>query len=719
MRRALVLAVLLAGCKAPEAPGGFGVDLTVSWVNVRAADRARATAVQISVGGDEKVDQMLPISAFKGNELHVRYVPQIAGGQLSFVAGLLAADGSSIAFADGGTVQLLPGRAVAVMLKLGAATTPGGACTSGLQCGTPGGCVDGVCCMQSSCPDCRQCGTSGSCDVVISNAELGACSGTRMCDGAGDCKDKVGQMCTMADSCATGQCSDGLCCDVDCSGPCHTCAPSGMGGTCTPVASAEDPDSCAIGMGGAFMCNEGAQCRRPHLFADLNQTVGLPGNTQPSNPSNFTAGPKGLIFFTASDGAAGNELWVTDGSPTGTHMVKDIRVGLNNGSNPQELTVFGDAVYFRATDSDNDSKLFRSDGTAAGTFVVQDIMPVGNATPHDLTVFNGALYFAATGNFPVNVPVGEELWKSDGTAAGTVLVKDILGGPLGSQPGSLTVLNNRLVFYASDMIATVGVNNVPSNRELWGSGGTAITTLLIRDLTSGPNSTSFTSNLEVVGTHALFAANADPATGWELYATDGTSPGTVLVKDIFPGATGSFPNQLTPAGGELFFTASDGTHGVELYKSDATNAGTVLVKDIIPGSTSSVPGSLTAVGSDVYFSTSDTTIGIEPWVSDGTDAGTHLVKDIAGPPVANSYPHGFAGFQGKVFFEATPDGNTLNNELWVTDGTAAGTVPACQGTDPTKLCLATNSAPVAIGGHLYYTGDSGDRRYGAEPFVFP
>ena len=87
--------------------------------------------------------------------------------------------------------------------------------------------------------------------------------------------------------------------------------------------------------------------------------------------------------------------------------------------------------------------------------------------------------------------------------------------------------------------------------------------------------------------------------GRELWVSDGTPAGTGVVKDIRPGVRGSgwgfFSNNvidplgrdgplfLTPAGGTLFFAANDGTFGGELWKSDGTDDGTVMVKDFIPG----------------------------------------------------------------------------------------------------------------------------------------
>ena len=122
---------------------------------------------------------------------------------------------------------------------------------------------------------------------------------------------------------------------------------------------------------------------------------------------------------------------------------------------------------------------------------------------------------------------------------------------------------------------------------------------------------------------------ATTATG-EMWKSDGTRAGTVLVKDIDRGRLRYGPDDLTAVGDTLFFTADDGIHGEELWKSDGTRAGTVLVKDIRPGDYASTASGLdlTAVGDTLFFTADDGTHGSELWKSDGTRAGTVLVKDI-------------------------------------------------------------------------------------------
>ncbi|NLE36881.1 MAG: hypothetical protein GX621_02535, partial [Pirellulaceae bacterium] len=328
--------------------------------------------------------------------------------------------------------------------------------------------------------------------------------------------------------------------------------------------------------------------------------------------------------------------------------------------------------------------------------------------------FNGLLYFVADDG--VN---GEELWQSDGTTVGTVMVKDINPGQgnqypygfgiLSSFPRDLTVIDGVLYFSAEDN--THGA-------ELWRSDGTAAGTVMVKDIFSGtftdsygtyPNSSNPANLVNVGGT--LFFTAYDDDHGWELWTSDGTESGTRLVKDIFTGTftdtDGTYPNsstpsQLTDVDGVLYFVADDGTHGLELWKSDGTEAGTTMVEDIRAG-TGDAFGErieLIAMNGILYFAADNGIVGDELWRSDGTTEGTYLLKDVKTGSEGNlSYFTGFTVVDDHLFFSA--DDGTHGRELWKTDGTEQGTALVAD------IALGTSSSypfyMTAVDGILYFS----------------
>jgi ELWxxDGT repeat protein len=416
-----------------------------------------------------------------------------------------------------------------------------------------------------------------------------------------------------------------------------------------------------------------------------------------SSPSDLT-NVNGTLFFTANDGTHGVELWKSDGTAAGTVLVKDILSGAVS-SYPSELANVNGTLFFAATDGSHARELWRSSGTAAGTALIQDINThTSGSNPSSLTDVNGTLFFSAH-----DTTNGWELWKSDGTAAGTSLVKDINPGGAHSFPENLTNVNGTLFFTARD--STHGI-------ELWKSNGTAAGTVLVKDINPG-GANGYLSNLTAVNGTLYFTAD-DGANGTELWKSDGTITGTTLVKDIYPGQTlvydyyswprwhyvtnSSNPRNLTNVNGTLFFNCDDGAHGQELWKSDGTAAGTVMVKDICPGTASSQPGNLANVNGTLFFTASDGTTGVELWKSNGTAAGTVLVKDI-NPGSASSYPSELTNLNGTLFFRAYDA--IHGEELWKSDGTAAGTI-LVKDFRPGNIAFGPRSL-INVNGTLFFT----------------
>ncbi len=371
----------------------------------------------------------------------------------------------------------------------------------------------------------------------------------------------------------------------------------------------------------------------------------------------------------------------------------------SGSSSPVSLTAIGDVVYFSATDGTNGIELWKSDGTATGTVMVKNIKPAGDGNPTSLVNVNGTLYFSATDGTN-----GIELWKSDGTAAGTVMVKDIRSGG-DSTPDYLTNVNGTLYFTAT---------NGTSGIELWKSDGTAAGTVMVKDIYPG-SSAANPYLLVSAGTSGLvYFVATEGVNGYELWKSDGTTDGTTIVKDIYVGGNSS-PDALVYLDGSVYFSAETGlgASGRELWKSNGTATGTVLVKNIDGSNGSSNPLYLTKSNGFIYFSAADMAGGYnrELWKSDGTASGTVMVKDIK-IGSGGSYPINLADADNNLYFSATDGTNGI--ELWRSDGTASGTVMVKDikiGSGDSNPSYLTS-----VNGNLCFSANDGTN--GAEPWMY-
>ena len=270
-----------------------------------------------------------------------------------------------------------------------------------------------------------------------------------------------------------------------------------------------------------------------------------------------------LLYFSAFDVLHGRELWVTDGeTPAGNgfpnaHIVVDIYPGVGN-ANPSEIIVFNRQLYFAATDGLHGTELWKSDGTAIGTSLVKDINPgAASSYPASLALYGCLLYFAA-----LKPAYGVELWRSNGYSEGTALLKDIFESSYSSNPSGLFLFNNILFFSATD--------NIYGN-ELWRTDGTIDGTFLFKDLNTG-SPDSDPAYFHFFSSRLFFVAKSE-STGLELYTSDGTIDGTFLLSEIFPGPEQGLTTPIASARGKLFFGGKDINHGIELYSTQICGIG--------------------------------------------------------------------------------------------------------------------------------------------------
>lgn len=400
------------------------------------------------------------------------------------------------------------------------------------------------------------------------------------------------------------------------------------------------------------------RCQPPVMVADLTPA---PGHTNVTERADVDGA---IIIGTLDLSSNTAALWKLE-EPSRGDKTPEWRATLLLGGltdSPRFFSVVGRKLLFVLDDGVHGSELWMSDGTPAGTRMVKDINPLGNAFGdafHGLSnrpvVVDRTLYFAADDGTH-----GEELWRSDGTESGTRMVKDIARGPGSSSPGPFLVDGQRLLFAADD-----GVHG----RELWKSDGTNDDTRLVKDIFRGPGSSSPDSLLRMDDRQGFFVAD-DGVHGRELWKTDGTKEDTRLVEDIRPGAAGSSIAALTVARRTLFFTADDGAHGNELWASKGRADDTRLVEDIRPGLEGSRPRELTALDEDILLFADDGTHGLEPWRSDGTPGGTRLLADTGEPPPGFEPSQLVVAGEKAFFYASAPD---TGQELWVTRGTPAST----------------------------------------------
>ncbi|MEL6105811.1 MAG: dockerin type I domain-containing protein [Planctomycetota bacterium] len=399
---------------------------------------------------------------------------------------------------------------------------------------------------------------------------------------------------------------------------------------------------------------------------ELHRTDGTDSGTSlvRNLSGSVSSSPDGLVwngqtlFFSAVTNSGQRELYSSDGTFPGTGLVRDLSG--TTSSDPQELTVMNGTVFFTAVRSNGQRELFRSDGSFSTTSLVRDLSGTTSSEPQDLTVIGEELYFTA-----ITSTGQRELFVTDGTFSGTRLVRD-LAGATSSDPDALTDFNGELYFTA-----------LQSNgqRELYKSDGTFSGTGLAVNVNGAISGDP--EDLSVAGQGLYFTATV--GTDRELYFTDGTSSGTFVVVDL---AANGNPSDLTVISNTLYFVGRIGGGDRELYIANQNGTRVKLVRDL-SGDVSGTPQQLTPLGDKLIFTARRGDDNRELFISDGTFTGTSLVRDLSG--TTSSVPKELASIGGRVVFSATRANG--EREVFQSNGTRIGT------TFVTNLSGAVSSNP--------------------------
>lgn len=255
------------------------------------------------------------------------------------------------------------------------------------------------------------------------------------------------------------------------------------------------------------------------------------------------------IYFEGNAGS-GYGMWSSDGTTAGTQLVKSGIIGSSGSSH----AIFNAKFYFQNYDNTNGGELWVSDGTDAGTVMVKNINTVGfSSDPQNFFTDGQKVYFEASDGIS-----GRELWTTDGTNSGTYLVKDIAVGAAGSHPGSaspkgIIKFNNQVYFFG----------NSGSAVEMYRTDGTVVGTVLVQ---SFPSLFSVTYSHEFNGKF-YFTGSVSQNGAETLFESDGTSVGTLQISpqiSVFTTTTNGF-NMLNFVD-NVYFPAYFGSQGIEFCK---------------------------------------------------------------------------------------------------------------------------------------------------------
>ncbi len=419
-------------------------------------------------------------------------------------------------------------------------------------------------------------------------------------------------------------------------------------------------------------------------------TVLLAGDisTAGVSPDMAFSSANGLLYFIGWDEICGYELWKTDGTVEGTMLVKDIIPGTESGIGSyisSEYLSSDGVLFFSATNGVDGYELWKTDGTASGTMQVKDINVSGNSSPSEFIGYNNEIYFLANDGVS-----GRHLWKTDGTSSGTNLVFSAEDNPI----------YNDFSIYNGELYFTVKIDYV---KNLYKTLGTPISTSIVLH-----------GNVKeyVVADNQMFLNYIDTSYIGGIYKLNSTNDDAIFLDNL------KYINYLTPLGNNCVFQASDSTYYGEIWLSDGTTEGTNMIKDINRLG-SSLVNDLVDVNGRLFFEAKTVEDGKELWCTNGHESGTYQVCDLS--PVGDLYLGNFTNFKNKLYFtNADLDCDNDPSGILCSDGTSNGTSIISGEVDYVRSsCVYNNQFFVVTNDDLWKTDgtpEGTDLLFTEEPF---
>lgn len=409
-----------------------------------------------------------------------------------------------------------------------------------------------------------------------------------------------------------------------------------------------------------FLCLIQAQSPEAQtLFKDINKGSGS------SFPNFLSTTPNGF-FFQAYLDSTGTELWFSDGTPQGTHLVREFIPGPNGSYISPNVFVDGNDIWFSTFNKFSEYEIWKSDGTYNGTVKISNTTQPFETLYNQIIRHKDKIYLAMADSSH-----GMELWVSDGTAAGTKLIKDIDASPgFSSNPYGFTVFNDYLYFAANTSVL---------GEELWKTDGTEAGTVLVKDIMKGIGSGLYNAaqNICALGDSLIFSGKRDSVEAIELLYLDKNSDSIRLFKEFYSlPYTNSYPSITHRNRDMIGLVAYVGDSSIT-YIYDRKKFRRVIFDQFKP--------QVTALYTIFPFNQIKMVVayteltGYEYWVWDGRSDTLRLLMDIApGPSSSFSSDHVSIIGNTMYFIGFNP---LINTDIWKTKGTFETTQVALEVTD--------------------------------------